>query len=126
MKYQFELSFAFPIGLWSLLSIMPRLLLALALVLAGCTSMQSGTNRTLKQTQLDVSWPTTGYRNAAYFGSLTLGEKQRMNAAYAAYQSAFDQALQEAGGNYDTPAPDYLKARANKLLEVQAGIPLGP
>lgn len=64
------------------------------------------------------------YQNAAGFGSLTLAERERMNAAYAAYQAAFDQALQEAGGNYDAPSPDYLKQRANQLLEVLAGTSL--
>lgn len=122
MKHQTKWSFVFPACARLLLLIMPALLFAL--VLGGCASPQFGTNRTLKQTQMDVSWPMVRYQNAAGFGSLTLAERERMNAAYAAYQAAFDQALQEAGGNYDAPSPDYLKQRANQLLEVLAGTSL--
>src|SRR4051794_2726499 len=102
--------------------IVPALLLVLAL--DGCGSTRSGTYPTLKQVQLHVSWPMTRYRNAAAFGGLTLAERQRMEAAYADFQAAFNQALAEAGGNYDAPAPEYVKERANEVHNVLAGIPL--
>ncbi len=73
---------------------------------------------------MDISWPMTRYQTVAGFGALTVGERERMNMAYTAYQAAFDQALQEAGGNYDATSPDYLKVRANHLLEVLSGIPM--
>jgi hypothetical protein len=95
-----------------------------ALVLGGCATTNSANYPTLKQTQLNVSWPMTRYRNAADFGKLTLEEKDRMNAAYAAYQSAFNQALQAAGGNYDAPTPDNVKALANQVIQVLSSIPL--
>jgi hypothetical protein len=87
----------------------------------GCAT--SGNYPTLKQTQTNVSWPMTRYRNASYGGGVTLGEKQQVDAAYAAYEAAFKQALQEANGNYDAPTPDYLKARANELIQVLSAIP---
>lgn len=106
-------------------SVVFPLLLALALVLSGCGSIHFGAkNRTLKQTQMDISWPMTHYLIAAGFGALTLAERERINTAYPAYQAAFDQALQEAGGNYDAPSPDYLKVRANQLIVVLSGIPM--
>jgi hypothetical protein len=122
MKHQIKFLFIFPICAWCLLSIMP--VLSLALVLGGCASTQSGTYPTLKQTQINVSPYMTRYRNAAAFGALTLGEKERMNAAYARYQSAFNQALQAAGGNYNAPTPDNVKAQANELIRVLSSIPL--
>jgi len=122
VKHQIKLPFVFPACARLLFLILPAL--SFALVLGGCASTQSGSYPTLRQTQMHVSWPMTRYRNAAAFGSLTVSEKERMNAAYAAYQSAFNQALREAGGDYDAPAPDYVKERANQLHEVLAGIPL--
>ncbi|MDB6068124.1 MAG: hypothetical protein JWR26_4332 [Pedosphaera sp.] len=100
------------------------LALLLATVLGGCTSTQPGTYPTIKQTQLNVTGPMTRYQTAAGFGGLTLAEKERMNSAIAAYRAAYNQALQAAGGNADTPAPDYLNQRANELIQTLAGIPL--
>jgi hypothetical protein len=105
-----------------LLLIVPALWMAL--VLGGCASTQSGTYPTLKQTQLNVSWPMTRYRNAAAAGGLTLAERERMNAAYAAYESTFNHALQAAGGNYDAPTPENVKEQADEVLRVLASIPL--
>ena len=122
MKHQARFSFVFPICDWLLLRIVPALLLALAV--GGCASTQSGTYPTLKQTQLNVDWPMRRYQTAAAYGNLTLAEKERMNAAYAKYQAAFNQALQAAGGNYNAPTPDYVKAQANEVIRVLSGIPL--
>jgi hypothetical protein len=100
------------------------LVLLMALALGGCASTQSGTYPTLKQVQLHVSWPMTRYRNAAAAGALTLAERQRMEAAYADYQAAFNRALEAAGGNDDAPAPEEVKERANEVNQVLAGISL--
>ncbi len=124
MKHRIKSLFVFPTCARLQLSIIPTLLLALTLVLGGCGTIVSGVYPTLKQTEVRVSWPMTRYRTAAGFGGLTLAEKERMNTAYVAYQAAFDQALQAAGGNYDAPTPENVKARANELLDVLAGIPL--
>jgi hypothetical protein len=103
-----------------------RLLLLLTMLLTatifgdGCAT--SGTYPTLKQTQINVSWPMTRFRNASYGSNVTLAERQRVSAAYAAYDAAFKQALQEANGNYDAPTPDYLKARANELIRILSAI----
>jgi len=122
VKHQIKILFVFPICAWCLLLIMPAL--SLGLILGGCSSTQSGTYPTLKQTQINVSPLMTRYRNAAAFGALTLGEKERMNAAYARYQAAFNQALQAAGGDENAPTPDNVKARANELIRVLSSIPL--
>src|ERR1041385_8974983 len=80
-----------------------------AVVVTGCGSMQSGSQPTLKQTQIYVDWPMTRYRNAVAAGAVTLGEQQQVNAAYASYQSAFAAAVQAAHSNYDAPTPDNVR-----------------
>ena len=98
--------------------------LLLAFVLAGCSSTQSANYPTLKQTDIHVSWPMTHYRNAAAFGHLTLGEKERINAAYSAYETAYNQALQAAGGNRDAPTPENVKVLANEVVRVISATPM--
>jgi len=65
----------------------------------------------------------TGYRNAAAAGRLTLGERERVNAAYANYQVAFNEALQAAQNDYDAPTPNNVKALANEVIRVTSAIP---
>ncbi len=108
-----------------LLLILPAILLTL--ISGGCASTESGAYRTLKKTQIDVSWAMTRYRNAAAFGKLSLGERERVNQAYAAYESAFNRALQAAGGNQDAPTPDDVKARADEVIRLITSMTLaGP
>jgi hypothetical protein len=96
-------------------------LILMALVLQGCVTVAE--SRTLKQTDIRISWLMTHYRDAAAFGKLTLGERERVNTAYAAYEPAFKAALQQAGGNYNTPTPENVKAVANELIQVISSIP---
>jgi hypothetical protein len=96
----------------------------LAIVLVGCSSTQSSNYPTLRQTDIHVSWPMTHYRDAAAFGRLTLGEKERINAAYSAYETAYNQALQAAHGNRDAPTPDNVKALANEVVRVISATPM--
>jgi hypothetical protein len=98
----------------------------LAFVLAGCSSTQSRNYPTLKQTDIHVYWPMYNYRNAAAFGRLTRGEKERINAAYSAYETAYNQALQAAQGNRDAPTPDDVKALANEVVRVISATPMIP
>jgi hypothetical protein len=97
------------------------LLTLVALVVQGCITAERP--RTLKQTDVRISWLMTHYRDAAAFGKLTLGERERVNTAYAAYEPAFKAALQQAGGNYRTPTPENVKAVANELIQVISSIP---
>ena len=97
------------------------LLSLVAWVLQGCVTGERP--RTLKQTNVRVSWLMTHYRDAAAFGKLTLGERERVNAACAAYEPVFKAALQQAGGNYNTPTPENVKAAANELIQVISSIP---
>jgi len=104
-----------------LLWIMPSLCLALAF--NGCAT-RAGTYPTLKQTEINVHWPMVSYQNAAAAGRLTLAEKERINQAYAAYKTAFDQALQAAGGNHNAPTPDNVKALANEVIRTISATPM--
>ena len=98
--------------------------LLLMLFVSGCASSSggsgspggSGRSRTLKETEMDVSWPMTRFRNAVDRGSMTQGEQEQVNNAYARYQAAYREALQAAGNNRDAPAPDNVKALATEVI----------
>ena len=96
-----------------------------AILLGGCTSTgaSKGAYPTLKQTQINVDWPMTRYRNAVAAGVVTLGEQERVNAVYKNYKEAFDAAVQAAHSNYDATTPDNVKALANQLLATIGAIP---
>ena len=99
------------------------LLLSASLLVDGCSSTGSpkGAYPTLKQTRMNVDWPMTRYRNAVAAGAVTLGERQQVDAAYQAFQKAFDAAVQDAHSNYDATTPDNVKALANQVLaDIQA------
>jgi len=104
----------------SLSSLRVVMLLLASTWISGCSSPNYPT---LKQTQINVSWPMTRYRNAAAAGRLTLGERERVNAAYADYQAAFNEAVHTAKKNYDAPTPDNVKALANEVIRVISAIP---
>jgi hypothetical protein len=89
-------------------------------LLSGCVSPNYPT---LKQTRIRVSWQMTSYRNAAYAGRLTLGERERVDAAYAKYEAAFNEAVQAAHNNYEAPTPDNVKALAYEVIRVISAIP---
>src|SRR5262245_4758280 len=78
---------------------------------------------TLKQVRMNVDWPMTRYRNAVAAGAVTLGEQQQVNEAYNNYQKAFEDAVQAAHSNYETPAPANVKALANQVIDIIAAIP---
>ena len=101
------------------------LLIAASLLITGCSSTGStkGAYPTLKQTQLNVDWPMTRYRNAVSAGAITLGEQQQVNEAYNNYQTAFAAALKAANNNDEVTTPDNVKALANQLLQVIGAIP---
>ena len=94
----------------------------LAASLSGCAT-QTNAYPTLKQTNIRVSWEMTRFRNAAVFGRLTLGERERGNAAYSAYRSAFDEALHAANNNDNAPTPENVKALANEAIRVLSTMP---
>jgi len=109
LKVQWFLIFG---GLLSFLSLLP-----------ACSSNQPGTYPTLKQTQLRISREMTSFRNSAIWGRLTLGEKERGNAAYSTYRTAYDEALRAANGNDKAPAPENVIALANEAIRVISAIP---
>jgi hypothetical protein len=96
------------------------MVLLVTLLLIGCVSPNYPT---LKQTRIRVSWSMTGYRNAAIAGRLTLGERERVNAAYVKYQAAFDEAIATAHSNYDAATPDNVKVLAFEVIRVISAIP---
>ena len=105
----------------SMLSSLWCWLVACALV-AGCAT-QTRTYPTLKQTDVRLFWQMHRFKNAAEWGSLTLGERQRGRAVYSAYKSAFDQALQAAHGDRSAPTPEDVKTLANEAIRVLSSIP---
>ncbi len=96
----------------------------LLLVLApGCSTPGSGGSRTLKQTEMDVSWSMTRFRNGVAAGAVTLAERQQVERAYASYQAAYREALQAAQDNRSAPAPDNVKALATQVIAAISAIP---
>ena len=105
---------------WSILTAATLVLLTM---LAGCASHDSGNYATLKQTDTHVSWEMTRFRNAEIWGHLTADEKQRGNAAYTAYKTAFDEAVRAANGNKHAPTPENVEALANEAIRVLSTLP---
>lgn len=94
-----------------------------ALLLSGCASIWSQPYPKLRDTDVHVSWMLTDYRNMVVAGRVTLGEREQVNAAYAQYKAAFDEALQAAHNNYDVPTPENVKALANEIIRILWAMP---
>ncbi len=90
--------------------------------LPACSTPAPAGSRTLKQTEMDVSWPMTRFRNADAAGAVTLAERERVNSAYASYSAAYREAMQAASNNPNAPTPDNVKALATKVVETVAAI----
>ena len=95
----------------------------LVLALSACSSFSGGGARTLKQVDGDVSAALIRYHNAVSAGAVTLGERDQVNSAYASYKSAYQNALQAANKDMNTPAPDDVRAQATKLIGAVEAIP---
>ena len=100
--------------------------LGAALALGGCASNPPGSYPTLKQTDINVYWPWYRVKNASYFGKLTLAERQRVDEVYANYKTAWNQAVEAAGGNLHAPTPDHVKDLANEVINVTTSIQIPP
>ena len=87
----------------------------------GCASMSGPP--TLKQTDVQMSWKMTHFRNASEAGRYSLGEREQGNAACASYQAAFAKALEAAHGDRNAPTPDDLLAVANQTIRVLSSLP---
>ena len=97
--------------------------LLMAMLLAGCASLGSKNYPTLRDTDVNVSWPMTRYRNEVTAGHVTLGEREQVNAAYKNYTAAFQEALQAAHNNYGAPTPENVKELAEELLRILSSMP---
>ena len=99
------------------------LLLAMITLLfsTGCTTTSGGYQ--LKQTRDDVDFAMTRFNNRSTFGFITPQEQQQVSAAYKTYQTAFNEAVKQANGNYNTPTPANVKQLADQLMSVLAAIP---
>ena len=97
--------------------------LFLVLLAPGCSTTTSGGARTLRQTEMDVSWPMTRFRNAVAAGAVTRGEQEQVNSAYASFRSAYKEALGAANNDATAPAPDDVKALATKVIGAIQAIP---
>jgi len=80
----------------------------------------------LKQTRNDISFAMNRYHNQVSFGRISPAFQPDVNAAYQAYQTAFDAAVQQAKANYNAPTPDNVTQLANRLLSVLSAIPVAP
>jgi hypothetical protein len=94
------------------------LVLAGSCVFSGCTSPVGSDTYPLKLTGDNVAWAMTKYRNKVTYQTVTPDEQKQVDAAYNAYEAAFNQAVQQAHANYDAPTPDNVKALANQLLSL--------
>jgi hypothetical protein len=99
------------------------LTLVLVLLLSGCASFSSDNYPTLKDTNDDVSTAMTPFRIAVDAGRATAGERQQGYAAFAKYKAAFDEALQDAQNNENTPTPKNVKALGNEPIRVLSSMP---
>ena len=99
------------------------MILAALVIISGCASMAGNGVYRLKQTRDDVDWAMVRYQNRASFGFVTLGFQQQVTSAYKAYQTAFNEAVQQAHSNYNAPTPDNVKQLADQLLLVLGSIP---
>ena len=106
-----------------LIGIFTAAVFVLLLVLPGCSTMNSGGSRTLKQTEMDVSWPMMRYRNACSTGRVTRGEKEQVNSDYADFETAYQQALAAANNDRNAPAPENVKELATKVIGAIQAIP---
>jgi hypothetical protein len=101
------------------------LIISASWLITGCSSAGSvkGAYPTLKQTQINVDWPMTRYRNAVARGAVTPNMQQEVNAGYSNYQQAFDAAVRAANGNRDVTTPEQVKGLANRLIQTLGAIP---
>jgi hypothetical protein len=102
---------------------MTILTLAALCFIAGCAT--TGCYR-LGQTRDDIDWKMTRYRNEVAFGGIGPSFQPQVDAAYQAYKTAFDAALQQANNNYDAPTPANVTQLADQLLSVLGSIPVVP
>jgi len=99
------------------------------LFISGCATSSGGSDspggssasRSLKQVDIDVSWSMTRFRNAAATGTMTQGEKDQVNGAYARYQAAYHEALQAANNNVDAAAPANVGTLATQVISAVQG-----
>src|SRR5664279_966712 len=89
------------------------LILATLCLLNGCATTDY---YRLKQTRDDIDWKMTRYRNEVAFGMIGTSFQPPVNAAYQAYQTAFDAALRQAGNNDSAPTPANVTQLADQLL----------
>jgi hypothetical protein len=103
------------------------LLLSAGVLGTGCNSTSSGPKGaypSLKDTDRNVAWPMTKYRNMVAAGNLTLAERERITQDYAEYRAAYESALQAAQSNSNATTPDNVKQLANKVIrDVAAATP---
>jgi len=92
-------------------------------IINGCAT--TGPSR-LKQTRHDITFAMTRYHNEVAFGRIAPAFQPDVNAAYDAYRTAFDAAVQQANSNYDAPTPDNVKHLADRLLTLLGSVPAAP
>ena len=97
------------------------LALVVTMLVSSCASL--GGSFKLKQTRQDVDWAMVGWHNRITFGLTTPQEQQRVSDAYKAYLTAFNAAVKQANGNYQSPTPANVKMLADQLFSILDSIP---
>jgi len=90
--------------------------LTLVLLMVGCASTSDGDGYSFKLTKMNVDWKMTAYQEGVTLGNVTTAEQQQVSAANAAFQASFQQALAEANGNLEAPAPANVRQLATELI----------
>jgi len=99
------------------------LALATLWLISGCASTGAGGGYPLKQTRNDIDWAMVRYHNRLSFGFITPAQQDQVTATYKAYQTAFNEAVQQTHSDYTAPTPDNVKQLANQLLSILDAIP---
>jgi len=71
---------------------------------------------TLKMSETNISWKMQAYQEGVNHGMVTSAEKQLVETAEQAFEAAFRQALANANGNLDAPAPANVRQSADQLV----------
>src|SRR5277367_2587744 len=99
------------------------LTLAAFCIISGCSTTDY---YRLKSTRDNVDFAMNRYRNEVSFGNIAPAFQPQVNAAYAAYKTAFDAAVEQAKSNYDAPTPDNVRQLADQLMSILGSIPVVP
>lgn len=100
----------------------------LSLVALACTVVGAGHKKelTLHQVSLQVEDAMLRFRNASIAGNVTTAQTEAVEEAYKQFKKVYAAAVEKAGGRKrakKTPAPDDVRAAAEKVIASVSAIP---